>query len=36
MFQMEEIYRFLDANYLDRFQSVRKILTKEEVLNLFH
>jgi len=34
--KMEEVYNFLEANHLDRFSSVRKILTKEEVVNLFH
>lgn len=32
---MEEIYQKLDENHFEVFHSEKKILTKEEVLNLF-
>ena len=33
---MEAFYKKLDENHFDIFHQVKKILTKEEVLNLFY
>ena len=36
MAQMDEIYKKLDHNNFEVFHQKRKILSKEEILNLFH
>ena len=34
--QVQEIYEKLEANHFNVFHSVTKVLTKEEILNLFY